>query len=192
MLLNCGVGEDSRESLGEIEPVNSKGNQSWIFIGRTDAEAETRILWHLLQRTDSSEKTLMQPGGLQSMGSQRVRNDWVTELNWTELSRPGHWLVLQFQSSSMFASLALGLLICEMNRSDYLSIHSLSVFLHCQLCWPICPDRVCHWLQFHPLYIRLVCVAEWKKERKKEKASSKEMQILQKSIKMIIVLGVCL
>ena len=29
----------------EIKPVNSKGNQSWIFIGRTDAEAEAPILW---------------------------------------------------------------------------------------------------------------------------------------------------
>ena len=29
----------------EIQPVHSKGNQSWIFIGRTDAEAETPILW---------------------------------------------------------------------------------------------------------------------------------------------------
>ena len=47
MLLNCGVGEDSWESLDckEIKPVNPKGNQSWIFIGRTDAEAETPVLW---------------------------------------------------------------------------------------------------------------------------------------------------
>ena len=29
----------------DIKPVNSKGNQSWIFIGRTDAEAEAPILW---------------------------------------------------------------------------------------------------------------------------------------------------
>ena len=29
----------------EIQPVHLKGNQSWIFIGRTDAEAETPILW---------------------------------------------------------------------------------------------------------------------------------------------------
>ena len=29
----------------EIKPVNSKGDQSWVFIGRTDAEAETPILW---------------------------------------------------------------------------------------------------------------------------------------------------
>ena len=43
MLLNCGVGEDSWESLGlhEIQPVHPKGDQSWVFTGRTDAEAET-------------------------------------------------------------------------------------------------------------------------------------------------------
>ena len=29
----------------EIQPVHSKGDQSWVFIGRTDAEAETLILW---------------------------------------------------------------------------------------------------------------------------------------------------
>ena len=45
MFLNCGVGEDSWESLGQIQPVYSKGNQSWIFTGRTDAEAETPIFW---------------------------------------------------------------------------------------------------------------------------------------------------
>ena len=47
MLLNCCVGEDSWESLGlqEIQPVNPKGDQSWVFIGRTDIEAETPIFW---------------------------------------------------------------------------------------------------------------------------------------------------
>ena len=44
--LSCGVGEDSWESLDckEIQPVHPKGNQPWIFIGRTDAGAETPIL----------------------------------------------------------------------------------------------------------------------------------------------------
>ena len=40
--------EKTLESLvdyKEIQPVNPKGNQSWIFIGRTDAEAEALILW---------------------------------------------------------------------------------------------------------------------------------------------------
>ena len=36
----------------EIKSVSTKGNQSWIFIGRTDAEAETPKLGHLMQRTD--------------------------------------------------------------------------------------------------------------------------------------------
>ena len=43
----------------KIKPVNPKGNQSWIFTGRTDAEAETPILWSLMQRTNSLEKILM-------------------------------------------------------------------------------------------------------------------------------------
>ena len=43
----------------EIQSVHPKGNQSWIFIGRTDAEAETLVLWPLIWRTDSLEKTLM-------------------------------------------------------------------------------------------------------------------------------------
>ena len=108
----------------DIQPVHPKGNQSWIFIGRTDAEAETPILrLPDAKKSDSLEKTLMlgkiegrrrrgdwgwdgwmasltqwrwvwtsseswwwtvKPGVLQSMGSQRVRHDWVTELNCTE------------------------------------------------------------------------------------------------------------
>ena len=47
MLLNCGVGEDSWESL-ELQgdqPVHPKRDQSWIFIGRTNAEARVPILW---------------------------------------------------------------------------------------------------------------------------------------------------
>ena len=63
MLLNCGFGENSLESLGlqgdPTSPLNIEGNLSSVFIERTDAEAETPILGHLMQRTDSFEKTLM-------------------------------------------------------------------------------------------------------------------------------------
>ena len=47
MLLSCGVGEDSESPLDckEIQPVHPKGDQSWVFIGRTDTEAETPVLW---------------------------------------------------------------------------------------------------------------------------------------------------
>ena len=44
MLLNRGI-RDSPLNCKEIKPVNPKGNQSWIFIGRTDAEAKNPILW---------------------------------------------------------------------------------------------------------------------------------------------------
>ena len=43
----------------EIKPVNCKGNQSRIFIGRTDDEAETPILWPCGMKNDPLEKTLM-------------------------------------------------------------------------------------------------------------------------------------
>ena len=107
----------------EIQPVHPEGNQSWIFIGRTDAEAEAAIFWlpdaktwltgkdlHAGKDWRQEEKGMTgddmdewhhqldghefeqapevgdgqgKPGMLQSMGSQRVRHSWVTELNWT-------------------------------------------------------------------------------------------------------------
>ena len=47
MISNCGAGEDSWESLGlqGDKPINPKGNQPLIFIGKTDADAEALILW---------------------------------------------------------------------------------------------------------------------------------------------------
>ena len=47
ILLNCGVGEDSVSPLDckEIQPIHPKGDQSCVFIGRTDVEAEIPILW---------------------------------------------------------------------------------------------------------------------------------------------------
>ena len=43
----------------EIQPVHPKGNQSWIFIGRTDAEMKLQYFGHLMWRANSLEKTLM-------------------------------------------------------------------------------------------------------------------------------------
>ena len=55
----------------EIQPVNPKRNQFQSFIVRTDAEAETPILWNLMQRTDSlgKKKSLM-------MGKSECRRRW--------------------------------------------------------------------------------------------------------------------
>ena len=59
----------------EIPPVYPKGDQSWVFIGRTDVEAETPIFGHLMRRADSFEKTLMlgKIEGGRRRGRQRMR-----------------------------------------------------------------------------------------------------------------------
>ena len=59
----------------EIEPVHPKKDQPWVFIGRTDAKAETPILWPPMQKVDSLEKTLMlgRIGGRKRRGRQRMR-----------------------------------------------------------------------------------------------------------------------
>ena len=59
----------------EIQSVHPKGDQSWVFIGRTDVEAETQYFGHLMGRAALLEKTLM-PGkieGRRRRGQQRMR-----------------------------------------------------------------------------------------------------------------------
>ena len=107
----------------EIKPVHPKGDKSWAFIERTDAETETPVLWPPHEKSwligrpwcweglgtggegdnrgwDGLMASLTQwtwvwvnswslwctrrPGVLWFMGSQRVRHDWATQLNWTE------------------------------------------------------------------------------------------------------------
>ena len=46
----------------ELQPVHPKGDESWVFTGRTDAEAESPILWPPDRRTESLVKTLMLGG----------------------------------------------------------------------------------------------------------------------------------
>ena len=69
----------------EIKPVIPKGDQPWIFIGRTDVEAEAAILGHLMQRANSLEKTLMlgKIEGKRRRGHQRMR--WLDSITtqWT-------------------------------------------------------------------------------------------------------------
>ena len=66
----------------EIQPVHSKGDQSWVFFGRTDAKAETPILWPPHAKLDSLEKTLMLGGvgGRRRRGQQWMRRlDGITD-----------------------------------------------------------------------------------------------------------------
>ena len=77
------MSEKTLESLLDskaIQPVHPKGDQSWVFIGRTEVEAETPIFGHLMQRADSLEKTLMlgKIEGRRRRGRQRMR--WLDDI----------------------------------------------------------------------------------------------------------------
>ena len=76
----------------EIRPGHPKGDQSWVFIGRTDVEAETPIFWPpQIQRIDSLEKTLIlgKIEGRRRKGRQRMRwldgNTDSTEMSLSKL-----------------------------------------------------------------------------------------------------------
>ena len=70
----------------EIQPVHPKGNQSWIFIGRTDAENETSVFGHLMWKTDLFEKTLML-GKIEG----RMRRGWQ-RMRWLDgITAPTQW-----------------------------------------------------------------------------------------------------
>ena len=58
-----------------IQPVHSKGDQSWVLIGRTDLKLKLQYFGHLMQRVDSLEKTLMLGGigGKRRRGRQRMK-----------------------------------------------------------------------------------------------------------------------
>ena len=74
----------------EIHPVHPKGDQSWVFTGRTDAEAETPKLWPPHGRVDLLEKTLMLggTGGRRRRGQQRMRwLDGITDSLHMSLSK---------------------------------------------------------------------------------------------------------
>ena len=79
------MSEKTLESLLDskaIQPVHPKGDQSWVFIGRTEVEAETPVFGHLMQRADSFEKTLMlgKIEGGRRRGRQRMR--WLDDITY--------------------------------------------------------------------------------------------------------------
>ena len=74
----------------EIQPVHPKGDQSWVFTGRTDAEVKLQHFGHLMGRADSFEKTMMlgKFEGRRRRGRQRMRwLDGITDLVDMSLSK---------------------------------------------------------------------------------------------------------
>ena len=66
---------ESPLDFNEIQPVHPKGDQSWVFIGRTDLKLKLQYSGHLMQRADLFEKTLMlgKIEGRRRRGQQRIR-----------------------------------------------------------------------------------------------------------------------
>ena len=76
----------------EIKPVIPQGNQSWILIGRTEADAKTPILFHLMWKTDSFEKTLIlgKIKGRRRREQQRMR--WLDDItDWMDMNLSRLW-----------------------------------------------------------------------------------------------------
>ena len=85
-----GAGEDSWDPLAckEIKPASPKGNQPWIFIGRTDAEAEAPILWPPDVKNQLISLMLGKSQGRRRSGRQRMRRlDSITDLMDMSLSK---------------------------------------------------------------------------------------------------------
>ena len=75
----------------EIQPVHPNGDQSWVFTGRTDVEAETPVIGHLMRRAHSLETTLIlgKIEGRRRKGRQRIRwLDGITDSMDMSLSKP--------------------------------------------------------------------------------------------------------
>ena len=156
---------DSRE----IKPVNPKGNQSWIFIGKIDTEAEAPILWPpdakswLTGKDPDAGKDWRQeekggnrgwhgwmassaqwtwvwansgrqrrtgkPGVLQSMGSQRIGQNLVTEQQHRESSQTRDWTCVPY--------IGRGILIHCMTREVLLPMHCMYTpqLVYPLICW---------------------------------------------------------
>ena len=139
MLLNCRVEEDSWESLDckEIQIVHPKGNQSWIFTGRTDAEVEAEYFCHLLWRTDSLEKTLMLGKDWRQEDKEMTEDEMVGWHHWLN----GH----EFEQTPGVGEGQEGLACCspwgrkELDTTEWLNGTELNIFTQCLTHYMVAP-----------------------------------------------------
>ena len=150
----------------EIQLVHLKGNQSWIFIGRADAKAETSIFGHLMWRADSFEKTPMlgKIEGGRRRGRQRMR--WLDGIPYSKDMSLGKLQELVMGRRPEYCSL-WG---CkESDRAEWLNWTELNIYLaHESENWLGCPSG-CGWacsklwefVGFLLIYLGSVGVTGW-------------------------------
>ena len=155
-------------SCKKIQPVHPKGDQSWVFIGRTDAKAKFEYFGHLMRRANSFEKTLMLGG----IGGRRRRRQqrmswlhgitesmdmgWVHSRSWWWTGRPG---MLGFIGSQRVGHDW----VTELNWIQYVeSIWSTNPII-------IYPEghrldsALCEWIEFPLKIMEVSIVKSWEK-----------------------------
>ena len=133
----------------ETKSVNPKGNQSWIFTGRTDAEAETPILGHLMRRADSFEKTLMLERLKVGEGDDGGWHVWMASLTqWTRVwvnSRSWEWTGNPGVLQSTGWQIVGHDWMAEVNWAD------INIYIHVIMNF-ILPNFILSWLLFYMLW----------------------------------------
>ena len=101
----------------KIQPVHPKGDQSWVFFGRTDVELKLQYFGHLMRRVDSLEKALMLGGigGRRRTGQQRMR--WQSSV-WMALEESHELTGILIGSYSISHTANAFYLVCSVTKEE--------------------------------------------------------------------------